>query len=327
MIWSMPGNDVLDPVHRGVAFEDPEQEAREYGAGQAAHAADHDDDEAEHEEIHAHVEVGRVDRGVHRARHASHGGGEAEHQGEAAVNVDAEQAHGFTVCHAGADHHAEGGEAQEREDRPDDAQREQEIDHPPVGIDDGIGRKADPDAEVERACEFRRRGGRDGVRAEEIFDDFLHHDREAEGYQDLVGMRAFVEVLDQAAFHDEAEKHHDRNCEEDRQRHRPVDDGGACVMAEPGLDIGRLDLQRVAEKILLGRVERVEGQAQHALHDHGAEGAEHEHRAMGEVRPRRGCRRSASAQGRSAHRRCPCRARSRFAGSMRPSAPTACRNV
>ena len=35
---------------------------------------------------------------------------------------------------------------------------------------------------------------------------FLQHDGKAEGHQDLVGMRALVEMLDQAALHHEADQ-------------------------------------------------------------------------------------------------------------------------
>ena len=44
--------------------------------------------------------------------------------GEAALDVDAEQADGLAVAHAGAHHHAEGGELQEGEDGADDQRRE-----------------------------------------------------------------------------------------------------------------------------------------------------------------------------------------------------------
>ena len=55
------------------------------------------------------------------AGHAGDDGGEAEHDGEAALDVDAEQPDRLAVAHAGAHHHAEGGEAQEGEHRGDDA--------------------------------------------------------------------------------------------------------------------------------------------------------------------------------------------------------------
>ena len=67
--------------------------------------------------------------------------------------------------------------------------------------------------------------GGDYLGAIEILDDFLRNDRKAEGHQDLVGMRSLVEMLDQAALHREADKHHDRYGEQYRQRHRPVDNG------------------------------------------------------------------------------------------------------
>ncbi len=65
----------------------------------------------------------------------------------------------------------------------------------------------------------------DRVGAVEILDDFLQHDGQAEGHEDLVRMGALVEVLDQAALHDEADSDHDRDREQDCDRHRPVDYG------------------------------------------------------------------------------------------------------
>jgi hypothetical protein len=45
---------------------------------------------------------------------------DAEHYGEALVDVDAEQSNCFTVGHAGTHDHTEGGELQEGEDRGND---------------------------------------------------------------------------------------------------------------------------------------------------------------------------------------------------------------
>ena len=116
MIWSMPGMIDLISFIEAKRLQDAEQEPGSDRAGQRAHAADDDHHEAQHQEVHAQVIVGRQQRRVHHAGEAGDHGGKAEHDGEAAVDVDAEQAHRLAVGHAGADHHAEGGEAQERED-------------------------------------------------------------------------------------------------------------------------------------------------------------------------------------------------------------------
>ena len=47
-------------------------------------------------------------------------------------------------------------------------------------------------------------------------------------------MRALVEVLDDAALERDADQQHDRNGDEDRERHRIVDQHRAEI-AEPGL--------------------------------------------------------------------------------------------
>jgi len=50
-------------------------------------------------------------------------------------------------------------------------------------------------------------------------DDFLKNDCEAEGDEDLIGVRPVVEMLDQATFHDEAEQQHDGNGKQDGNRY------------------------------------------------------------------------------------------------------------
>jgi hypothetical protein len=76
---------------------------------------------------------------------------------------------------------------------------------------------------------------RNRIGAEIVPDHFLYDDGEAEGDEDLVGMRALVEMLDQAAFHDDAHHRHDDDGKDDRQRHRPVEQELADLGAEPAL--------------------------------------------------------------------------------------------
>ena len=77
----------------------------------------------------------------------------AEHDGEATVDVDAQQAHRLAVGHAGADHHAEGGELQEGKDAANDHRCKDEVDDAPVGVDDQVRVKAKRRAKIERAGE------------------------------------------------------------------------------------------------------------------------------------------------------------------------------
>ena len=105
---------------------------------------------AQHQEIHAHVIVGRVDRRVHDARKTCDGCGKAEHDGETAIDVDAQQADRLTVCHACAHHHAECGELQEGKHQPDNQRGKREVHQPPVRIDDGVlCVKPDQNTEIE----------------------------------------------------------------------------------------------------------------------------------------------------------------------------------
>ena len=143
--------------------------------------------------------------------------------------------------------------------------------------------EADQRAEIEGSEQGRRRPGLNRIGAEEILDDLLQHDGQAEGHEDLFGMAAPVEMLDDAAFHRHADGEHDRNGEQDGQRDRPVDQGFADPLAEPLLDIGYLDLERVAQEVLLGRIFRHIGQVEQPLQRDRAEGADHEQGAMGEI--------------------------------------------
>jgi hypothetical protein len=62
-----------------------------------------------------------------------------------------------------------------------------------------------------------------------VLDDLLQHDGQSEGDEDLVGMRALVEVLDQAAFHNDADNGHHHDGHSIDKRHRPVDERGRDV--------------------------------------------------------------------------------------------------
>jgi hypothetical protein len=125
------------------------------------------------------------------------------------------------------------------------------------------------------ATQRRRHGLADRVGAEDGLDDFLQHDGEAEGDEYLLGMRALVEMLDQATFHDDADQQHHRNGEEDGKRHRPVDQHGAPI-AEPGLGQRRTHFERGAPGRGLGGVDRDGFERDQVAEADGAEGAQHE---------------------------------------------------
>ena len=91
------GQDLLDLVHRGEALQHAQHEPGQHRAAERTHAADHHDDEAQHQEVHAHVVVGTEDRRVHGAGQAGDDSGDAEHDGEAPVNVDTEDADGLAI--------------------------------------------------------------------------------------------------------------------------------------------------------------------------------------------------------------------------------------
>ena len=95
-------------------------------------------------------------------------------------------------------------------------------------------------------------------------------------------MRALVEVLDQPALHGDADQQHHRNGEDDRQRHRILDDEAA-PLAEPGLGQRRLDLERGAPGRQLVGVDGDRLERDQLAEGNRAEGAEHEQRTMREV--------------------------------------------
>src|SRR3546814_19212110 len=79
------------------------------------------------------------------------------------------------------------------EDGTDNHQREAEVDQAPPGIDHRLA-ESEQHAHSGRPGDRVRRGGGNGIGAEERLDDFLQHDREAEGNENLLGMTALVEM-------------------------------------------------------------------------------------------------------------------------------------
>jgi len=187
-----------------------------------------------------------------------------------------------SIGHAGAHHHAEGGELEKGEDAADDDQREQEVDEAPCRIDDIAGVEADSGTEIDHALGGIGRWLRDRIGAKKAFDDFLQNDRKAEGNQNLFCMRTLIEKADQTSLHRNADDQHDRDGGENRDRHGEIDQRRAKV-AQPGLDIRFPNFRRRSPG---GQVLLIEGhrlQAQQGLDGDGTERAQHEQRAMGKV--------------------------------------------
>ncbi len=90
-------------------------------------------------------------------------------------------------------------------------------------------------------------------------------------------------MLDQAPLHDEADGDHDRDREQDRERHRPVHDGRARALAEPVLDVVDVHHHRIAEEVGSGGIDHRVARGEDAAEGDGAERAQHEERAVGEV--------------------------------------------
>ena len=188
----------------------------------------------------------------------------------------------FAVGHPSPHHHAEGREPEKREHCADHRQREQEIDQPPGRVDDIAGIHADNDAEIDHAaCNIGRRL-RNGVCAELALDDFLQHDRQAERHEDLFCVRALVKEPYQPALHGDADQEHDGYRDQDRDRHRIIQQQRSDV-SEPGLDIGLADFHRGPPGRGPGRIEADHLQAEDRLDRNGAKRAEHEQGAMGEI--------------------------------------------
>ena len=116
--------------------------------------------------------VGGEDGGVHDAGKTGDDGGDAEDDGEAPFDVDAEELDGGAVLHAGADDHAVGGVAEEGEDGADDGEGEEQVDETPPRVDE-VFAEAEQLADRGGAGEGFGGGHGDGVGAVEGFDDFL----------------------------------------------------------------------------------------------------------------------------------------------------------
>src|SRR5690606_30110675 len=100
-----------------------------------------------------------------------------------------------------------------------------------------------PSADVCGTAQLDGHRLRNGVRSENGLDDFLRHDGKAEGHEDLFGVGALVEVLDDATFQPDADQEHDGNGDEDRDGYRIVDQNGTEI-AEPGLNERLAHLKR-----------------------------------------------------------------------------------
>ena len=91
----------------------PRRKPASHSAGQRSHAADHNNDKGQNQEVHTHVIIRRIDRRVHHTGKPGDRSGNTEHQREAPVDINAKQPDRFTIRHAGTHDHAEGGELQE----------------------------------------------------------------------------------------------------------------------------------------------------------------------------------------------------------------------
>ena len=96
-------------------------------------------------------------------------------------------------------------------------------------------------------------------------------------------MRAFVEMFNQAAFHDDADCGHYGDSKEDRQWNRPVNDTGPDLRTKPGLNHGSFDFGRVTQEICLCRVFGYRGNVQDTLQRYCAECTDHEQGTVSEV--------------------------------------------
>ena len=215
MIWSMPGRMFFTSFIDAKLCRTPSRKPAETAPVERPHAADHDDHEAQNQEVHPHMVVGAEDRRVHGTGETGDDRRYAEDDGESAVNINSQQSDRLPVGHAGPYHHAEGCELQEGEHRADHEDGEQEVDQPPSGVDDASRVEPYGDAEINHALGDIRRRLRDRIGAEHALDDFLEHNRQTEGNENLFCVRPLIEKADQAAFHDDADQQHERYRDED----------------------------------------------------------------------------------------------------------------
>src|SRR5207253_4601321 len=90
-----------------VRIDEADDHAAGHGAAQAPEAADDDDHERVGEDLPLGAGIEREERAAGHTREAGEKRGEAEHQREQPVDVDADRVHHLAVVHAGADDGAE----------------------------------------------------------------------------------------------------------------------------------------------------------------------------------------------------------------------------
>ena len=193
--------DLREDQHaEGLQLAD--QHRREEGAGHAAHAADHRDDEDLRDDREVHLPRSRDARDLQRAAKPRQEGAEEQRAGEQHRLVDAERAHHLPVPRRGADQDTEARAVHQQPQQPEHRRTDEDQEQL-------IGRETLAQYLDAMAQPRRARPG-DVHRPPDPQHRILHHQHHAEGRQQLEQLRHLVDAAQQKDFHRHAEQpdHH-----------------------------------------------------------------------------------------------------------------------
>ena len=227
------------PMRDAQRLDLGDDDGGEIGAGDRAHAADHDDDEGVADDDQIGGEIGRLARDLQRAAEAGERRAEREHGGEQHRLIDAERADHLAVLRRGADQPAE-ARARQREmqrqqhQRADDDQ-EQIVARQPAAED------------FDRAAQARRARPEQILRSPEPQRRVVDDQHQREGRQQLEQFGRAIDAPQQHEFDQRAERADDQ---------RGGDD--AAPEAEHAADLGRERIGDVGPQHIEGAVRDID---------------------------------------------------------------------
>src|SRR5260221_7639146 len=204
--------EILAEEEAAERFGQPNDEAADQRADEAAHAAEHDDGEGDDDEALADAGMSVIARQQEAGGGADAGDADAEAHGEDMLDVDADQARALALAGHRADRLAEIG--------PLDDEPEQGGDDESADERDELGHGEEGDADIDRV-EGIARVDRPRVRAPEIEREIVDDDGEAERHQQDIVLPAVARRGDDRALQRIAQHEHRRN--DDRQSEIGID--------------------------------------------------------------------------------------------------------
>ena len=194
-----------DQDAKGVELGD--QHGRDKGADDAAEAADHDHDEHFDDDAQVHGVMHGIARDLQRAAERREEDADGEHRGEQPFLIDAERCDHVAVLRRGAHQNAPAGAL---EQKVEDAEHDR-AEHDQEQI---VGRDILAE-EIDRALEAGRAAADQIVRAPDQHHEVLHHQRQAEGGEQLEQFRRMIDPAQQHHLDQHAEDGDDKGGDDD----------------------------------------------------------------------------------------------------------------